>query len=131
MKPHNFLMIMLGLVALALLSPLCQPISAQEEEIPQLRQKIVELEARVKQLEALLKGFNEPEEKQEDKEAGWQNKKNWRILKLGMTEAQVRTVLGEPIKAIKGVKTLWYYPNIYCSYVSFDKDGRLIGWNEP
>ena len=34
-------------------------------------------------------------------------------------------------KKIEGTRTLWYYPNIYCGYVFFDKNGLLSGWNEP
>jgi hypothetical protein len=48
-----------------------------------------------------------------------------------MSEDQVRALLGEPVKEIKGVKTLWYYPSIYGGYVSFDEKGLLSGWKEP
>ncbi len=48
-----------------------------------------------------------------------------------MKEDRVKGILGEPVKVIKGVKTLWYYPNFYGGYVSFDEGGKLIGWNEP
>jgi hypothetical protein len=56
---------------------------------------------------------------------------NWRNLEAGMNEEQVRTILGEPVKEIQGVRTLWYYPSIYSGYVSFDDKGRLSGWKEP
>ncbi len=48
-----------------------------------------------------------------------------------MADTQVKSILGEPTKVIKGIQDLWYYPNIYGGYVSFDKDGKLAGWNEP
>ena len=48
-----------------------------------------------------------------------------------MSEGEVKKTLGEPIKVISGVRTLWYYPNIYCGYVLFDKNGQLNGWSEP
>ena len=50
---------------------------------------------------------------------------------MGMTETQVKSVLGEPTKVIDGIRTLWYYPNFYGGYVSFEKGGSLAGWREP
>ena len=86
------------------------------------------MEARIKELESLLL---EAGMKNAKPALGWQNKMNWRQLEIGMSQNKVRDILGEPIKIIEGVKTLWYYPNIYCGYTSFDEKGRLIGWNEP
>jgi hypothetical protein len=117
--------------ALAVQVLLTEPIAAQENEILQLRQKISELELRVNQLEGLLKDCNEARKTGTSEKHGWQNKKNWRKLAVGMQEDQVQGILGEPTKVIQGVKTLWYYPNIYGGYVTFDDKGRLIGWNEP
>jgi hypothetical protein len=48
-----------------------------------------------------------------------------------MNKEEVLTLLGEPIKTIEGVKTLWYYPDTYRGYVSFDDKGKLTGWQEP
>ena len=100
---------------------------AQDDEVIELRRKVTELEKRVKELEGLLfeSGSKNPET------LGWQNKKNWRRLETGMDQKKVKDILGEPIKIIQGVKTLWYYPNIYCGYCSFDEKGHLVGWNEP
>jgi len=118
--------------ALTLFSFFPKPITAQDDEILKLRQKISELENRIKDLESLLMIYKEPKEIRSEKTGqGWQNKKNWRSLKTGMTVEQVRAVLGEPIKTIDGIRTLWYYPNIFCGYVSFDDKGRLTVWNEP
>ena len=108
-----------------------QPLLANENEVLQLQQKILELENRIKNLELLLKQCDEIQKRQTNIRYGWQNKKNWRKLKIGMREPEVKKILGEPVKIIKGVKTLWYYPNIYCGYVSFDEGGTLSGWNEP
>ena len=119
------------LIALALLVFLVPPLWAQEEDITQLRQRITELEAKVKQLEAVIDAYREPQKDPGNPRFGWQNKMNWRRLQRGMADSQVKNILGEPIKVISGVKTLWYYPNIYCGYVTFDSQGRLIGWNEP
>ena len=104
---------------------------AQEEDLSQLQQKIAELELRVKELEGFLKASKELQQNASILKFGWQNTKNWRDLKIGMNESRVKEMLGQPVKIIKGVKTLWYYPNIYCGYCSFDENGNLIGWNEP
>ncbi|MFC1840575.1 outer membrane protein assembly factor BamE, partial [Thermodesulfobacteriota bacterium] len=73
----------------------------------------------------------EPSGKDEDKDNGWWNNKSWRKLKEGMSREQVKKILGEPVKAIKGHREIWYYPNFYRGHVSFDEDGNLRGWNEP
>lgn len=103
----------------------------ENEEITDLKQRISELENRIKDLEALLKISREPSSKNEDKENGWWNGKSWRKLKEGMTQEQVKKILGEPVKAIKGTREIWYYPDFYRGYVSFDEDGNLRGWNQP
>ncbi len=117
--------------AIILFSTFPESIIAQDGEILELRQKISELEERVMELESLLSVCKEPESSASSGGQGWQDKKNWRILKTGMTAEQVQAILGEPIKTIQGVRTLWYYPNIYCGYVSFDQEGRLTVWKEP
>jgi hypothetical protein len=112
---------------------LVQPLAAQapNDEISELRQKNADLEKKVKELEALIEKCTEAGKNRFSEDQGYQNKKNWRSLEPGMKEGQVKEILGEPLKVIKGVKTLWYYPNIYGGYVSFDENGRLTGWNEP
>ncbi|MGD8983424.1 MAG: hypothetical protein PVH99_10570 [Desulfobacteraceae bacterium] len=132
MKRSNFLLIVRGMVGLlALLALFSQPIQAQGDEVLQLRQKISELEAKIEELEGLLNECIASRKKGAAVDYGWQNKMNWRKLEMGMSQARVRSILGEPTKVIKGVKTLWYYPNIYGGFVSFDKSGNIVGWNEP
>ena len=132
MKKSNLLWIMRGMVSLfALLALSSQPVQAQDEETLQLRQKISELEAKIEKLEGLLDECVASRKKVEANEYGWQNKMNWRKLEMGMSQAQVRSILGEPTKVIEGVKILWYYPNIYGGFVSFDRSGNIVGWNEP
>jgi hypothetical protein len=133
MKKHKTKMITI-FIALTILTFAffnAQPVTGQDEEITRLRQKITELEKRIKDLESLLRISKDPESLHTGEEQGWQNKKNWRNLKTGMTREQVYKMLGEPIMEIDGVRTLWYYPNIYCGYVSFDEKGCLIQWSEP
>jgi hypothetical protein len=132
MKPASFV----GALTIALLAVgFCtgRPLMAQtqSDEIAQLRQENAELQTKVMELEALLGKCKEQGDVRFSEEHRWQNKRNWRNLEAGMNEAQVRTILGEPVKEIQGVKTLWYYPSIYSGYVSFDDKGRLSGWKEP
>jgi len=107
------------------------PLFSQQEDISTLRQKNAALEAKVKELEALLKQHTEARKNQFSEDRGWQSKKNWRSLEVGMKQPQVTELLGEPVKVIKGVKTFWYYPNMYGGHVSFDDKGSVSGWKEP
>ena len=129
----NYLILAVGVaLTLILVNPFSDtPLYAQDDEVQMLRRKIVELESRINDLEALLSIHYNTGTKQSDEPYGWQNKMNWRKLELGMDESRVKTILGKPVKTIKGVRTLWYYPNFYCGYVSFDENGNLTGWNEP
>ena len=121
-----------ALVVSICLSPIVPSrVSGQTDEASQLRQRVIELEQKTKELEDQLKECHEARKRQQEVDHGWQNKKNWRSLEVGMKEDQVRNILGEPVKVIKGVKTLWYYPNFYGGYVSFGENGKLTGWNEP
>jgi hypothetical protein len=107
------------------------PLFSQQEDISKLRQKNADLEAKVNELEGLLKQCTEARKNQFSEDYGWQSKKNWRCLEVGMKETRVTKILGEPVKVIKGVKTFWYYPNIYGGHVSFDEKGAVSGWKEP
>jgi hypothetical protein len=107
------------------------PCMAQGDEAAKLRQKITELETRIKDLETTLAKYQVHEKDGNNSSNTWENKKNWRKLETGMSRDKVLSLLGEPIKTIEGVKTLWYYPDIYRGYVSFDDKGKLTGWQEP
>lgn len=119
----------MGTVTLFLIGLPASPARGNESKV--LQKRVVELEQKVKQLESLLEECNKAREEAIGAALGWQSKKNWRKLRAGMKESQVKSILGEPSKIIHGAITLWYYPNIYGGYVSFDKEGRLAGWNEP
>ena len=132
MKRSNLLWITRAIMGVFVLLVICsQPVHAQDAELLQLREKISELEGKIEELEGLLNECIASREKGLADEYGWQNKMNWRKLEMGMSQAKVKSILGEPTKVIKGVKTLWYYPNIYGGFVSFDKNGNAVGWNEP
>ena len=124
----NLVSILGGLIILCLFA---HPLHAQDDETILLQQKIDALELRIEKLETQLRESMEFREMVETGGLGWQNMMNWRKLEIGMDEDKVRSILGEPIKVIKGSRTLWYYPSIYKGFVSFDQDGKLTGWNEP
>ncbi|MBN1830792.1 MAG: hypothetical protein JW896_01645 [Deltaproteobacteria bacterium] len=119
------------LVCLIFLGQSTHPLLAQDEETSLLQKRIDELELRIDQLEKQLEESMGFQEMLETGGFGWQNMMNWRKLEIGMPEDEVRSILGAPIKVIKGSRTLWYYPSIYKGFVSFDQNGNLAGWNEP
>ena len=131
MKTMNTFLFIGCIIVSIFISLFIQPLYANEDENLRLKQKISELENRIEYLETLLKVYTGPSTTPDNPEYGWENTKNWRKLESGMTQSQVLTILGDPIKSIKGVRTLWYYPSIYRGYVSFDENGHLIGWMEP
>lgn len=132
MKPATKLLALFVCVSLfALFSYSKISVSAENDDIESLKQKITELEKRIKDLEAILKIYHAPEKKESDETYGWLNNKSWRNLRKGMSEDEVKNLLGEPLKTVGGSKTIWYYPNFYRNYVSFDEKGNLTGWIEP
>jgi outer membrane protein assembly factor BamE (lipoprotein component of BamABCDE complex) len=104
---------------------------SNDKEIKNMQQRIIELENRIKDLEQIIKIYDVSKEQEKETAYGWLNKKNWRNLKKGMTQEEVKKLLGEPVKSVDGSRLIWYYPNFYQSYVSFDEKGNLTGWNEP
>src|SRR5262245_44757153 len=54
----------------------------------------------------------------------------WRSLRRGMTEGEVRSVLGEPSKVnVDASYVTWEYPER--ANARFDFNGRLQVWSEP
>jgi hypothetical protein len=98
-----------------------------------LDDRVYDLERRVEQLEkhfaqpARPVSASKPAIGQPD---GWRQKENWRSLKRGMTESDVRSILGEPnkVKAF-GSFTVWEYPA--GGRAQFGSNERLEGWGEP
>ncbi len=128
---HTVIAVALSAAITLLFSTFPRSITAQDGEIQKLSQRISKLEERVMELETLLTVCKDPEFNAFVSTKGCYDIKNWRILKTGMTAEQVQAILGQPVKIIEGVRTLWYYPNIYCGYVSFDPEGHLTVWKEP
>ena len=113
---------------IALGALLCTFASAQS-----LDDRVRELERRVEQLEKQLaqstasSGTPKPVAAQAD---GWQKKENWRALKQGMSDSEVRALLGEPdkVNAFSTFK-VWLYPAQ--GQVQFDKRSAVDSWTEP
>jgi len=56
----------------------------------------------------------------------------WRRLQVGMSQDEVRSILGEPGKInVSPPVTLWLYPDALGGNVVFDEKGKVQGWNEP
>jgi len=59
---------------------------------------------------------------------------NWRLLKRGMTKAQVMARLGAPSsKSVNSLFELWYYDlgEFKRGSVTLDENGVVTGWDEP
>ncbi len=95
--------------------------------------RVRDLERRVERLESqLLTQAAAPARRQVDgAQDGWKRLENWRSLQRGMTETDVRRVLGEPHRVDAfGSFAVWYYP-AGGSDVKFDRDRGVSGWSEP
>lgn len=88
---------------------------------PVLQQRISELEARVLQLERALK-----EKFADDR---WKEPVLWSRIRPGMTESDVRKLLGDPTRVEEAIFTTWYYHKTskLHSHVWFD-EGEVLGW---
>jgi len=95
-------------------------LSQLEKEVQELKQRITRLESSQAEKSVLPKSIESDE--------GWKNLANWRLLKRGMTDDEVRSALGEPKKIDGGLFTQWYYPNN--GRVVFTRE-KVYGWNEP
>lgn len=86
-----------------------------------LEQRVVELESRMQKLERLL------DEKFADDR--WREPILWRRIRPGMSEEDVRKLLGKPARVEERIFTTWYYHETskLHSYVWFD-EGKVLGW---
>jgi len=113
------------------LSAINKGTASGNNDINSLKQKITELENRIKDLENLLKISREAADHKAESSEGWWNKKTWRKLKEGMSQEEVKEILGEPVQIIKGDRVIWYYPNFYRGKLIFNENGYLTVWIEP
>ena len=62
----------------------------------------------------------------------WKVKANWRALRTGMSQYDVRELLGEPDKvtAFSDKSTCWYYDYPGGGRIEFE-DGKVESWSEP
>ncbi|GAB2594868.1 hypothetical protein GCM10027034_30230 [Ramlibacter solisilvae] len=98
-----------------------------------LDDRVRELERRVEQLEkqvaqpASSVSAPKPASRQPD---GWRHRENWRSLTRGMTEGDVRSILGEPQQVnVYPSFSRWVYPA--GGDATFDAGRGLQGWTEP
>ncbi len=103
-----------------------------EDRVSKLEKRIIELELRVAKLEKLLSA-TQSEPTIQIKPGNYQKMANWRRLRVGMTKAQVKAILGDPPR--RRVSPIgfdyWYYPDELGARVQFDRSGKLSGWDEP
>jgi outer membrane protein assembly factor BamE (lipoprotein component of BamABCDE complex) len=86
-----------------------------------LEDRVNELEARLEKLERLV------DEKFADDR--WQEPVLWSRIRPGMSESDVRTLLGKPARVEEAIFTTWYYHETSRdhSHVWFD-EGKVLGW---
>ncbi len=103
-----------------------------DDRILKLEKRIIELELRVAKLEKLLSA-TQSEPSIQIMPGNYEKMANWRRLKLGMTKAQVKAILGDPPRrrVFPPGFDYWYYPNETAAQVQFDMSGKLSGWQEP
>jgi outer membrane protein assembly factor BamE (lipoprotein component of BamABCDE complex) len=59
----------------------------------------------------------------------WRSPASWRRLRVGMSQAEVAQILGEPGKVTRYYAfTRWEYPDALGRRVNFDERGRLLAW---
>jgi len=93
-----------------------------------LERRIVDLEKRVSELEAISNGT--PSKASRIPTSGnWKVLQNWRQLRTGMSYDEVRTLLGEP-ENIDGGKIAHWYWGSKKAHVVFMSD-KLYSWSEP
>jgi len=106
------------------------PAGAQEtnEKLAALEKRVARLETAYDELIAALKGAMESQvaPAQPSKH---QNIDNWRTLQKGMKKAEVKAILGEPMRIFVGFRERWLFSD--GGDVTFDGRSRLDGWSEP
>ena len=101
---------------------------ATDERIKLLEAQILQLNGRVAALEGML---NQAKANQQPivTGEGWKSRANWRKLKKGMSEDDVRALLGEPERLNGGHFARWKYPSY--GEVVFEGNRGVFQWTEP
>src|SRR5690606_21852951 len=122
---------MKGLTTFILLGILvASPVFSEDQTINQLSKKIEQLENRVEILESII--AEQSKNKSEISSSIPTDKKTWRKIKKGMTQDEVRKLLGEPLTVSGGGLTNWYYSeSLAHSWVAFTDREGVRAWNEP
>ena len=96
-----------------------------------LENKVAELERRVRELESLVKA-GPSVLRSAPLSANWRDITNWRRLRRGMTQDQVRAILGEPHEVnVMMSRTTWTWnESSKFAEIHFFND-RVEGWSEP
>lgn len=97
------------------------------DRINKLEQEIQDLKTRVLKLESILE-LKSVESIIELSDDGWKSLANWRKLVSGMSKAEVRDILGEPMRIDGGDLATWYYEN-YGQVMFYEES--LNRWSEP
>ena len=107
--------------ALIVLAILYFPLFHVQADDADLSERIAELEARMEKLERLL------DEKFADDR--WKDPILWSRIRPGMSETDVRKLLGKPARKEEAIFTTWYYHKTSKdhSHVWFD-EGKVLGW---
>ncbi|MGV6825673.1 MAG: outer membrane protein assembly factor BamE domain-containing protein [bacterium] len=89
-----------------------------------LEKRVGDLEARVEKLEQLL------DERFSDER--WKEGILWSRIRTGMSEEDIRKLLGKPARKEEAIFTTWYYHKTSKDHyhVWFD-EGKVLGWEGP
>lgn len=115
------------LSGIALATLMCASTSAQtlEDRVRELERRVGQLENQVAQPNA--PAIAKPIAKKSD---GWRQRESWRALKRGMSDGDVRSLLGEPTSVdVIGPYSVWRYPDF--GQVQFGRTDQVEGWSEP
>ena len=107
--------------ALIILSVVCLFSGQAQADDIALEDRVAALEARMEKLERLL------DEKFADDR--WKDPILWSRVRKGMSETDVRKLLGKPARKEEAIFTTWYYHKTSKdhSHVWFD-EGKVLGW---
>ena len=111
------------LLSIALAATACSSFANDSERIREIENEIYQF----KQLENAQSNANN-QQKQVSANEGAKSLANWRKLNTGMSNNEVRALLGEPLRIEGGSISAWYYANE--GRVVFITD-KLARWNEP